>query len=46
VAFNVGCLSPTAETIYRRLRDAQDLVKSLADAGETIEVEEVREPRG
>ena len=46
VPFNVGCLSPTAEAIYHRLRDAQDLVKALADAGETVEVQEVREPRG
>jgi hypothetical protein len=46
VPFNVGCLSPTASAIYARLFDAREHVKSLADGGETIEVKQVREPRG
>ena len=46
VPFDVGCLSPTANAIYSRLYDAREHVKSLADSGETIEVKQVREPRG
>jgi hypothetical protein len=46
VPFNVGCLSPTANAIYRQLHDAREHVKTMAEAGETIEVKQVREPRG
>lgn len=46
VPFDFGCLSRTAESIYRGLMDAQEHVQALAEAGEIVEVEEVREPRG
>jgi hypothetical protein len=46
VEFDFGCVSPTAETIYRQLNDAHALVKALGEAGDTVQESEVREPRG
>ena len=46
VKFNFGCLSEAVNPIYRKLYDANEHVKALAEAGEVVEVKEVREPRG
>ncbi|MGA9580656.1 MAG: hypothetical protein WBR13_01645 [Allosphingosinicella sp.] len=45
VAYNLGCTSEAVTPLYKGFSQAQNLVEQLAEAGQVVGTEEVREPR-